>query len=161
MTEPRDPLELAHLANIVESSDDAIVSKDLNGIIRSWNRAAERMFGYSADEAIGRSVRMLIPEDLQTEEDAVLARIRDGEAIEHFETRRVHKDGHEVLISLTVSPLLDAGGRIVGASKIARDVTEARAFAGWRTSAQKRHARSVRSARRSPERSTARRWFSE
>ncbi len=122
---PRDPLELAHLAKIVDSSDDAIVSKDLDGTIRSWNRAAERMFGYTAEEAVGRSIRMIIPPDLQSEEDSVLARIRSGQIVDHFETRRRRKDGAEVLVSLTVSPLLDDGGRVMGASKIARDVTEA------------------------------------
>jgi PAS domain S-box-containing protein len=121
----RDPLELAHLAKIVDSSDDAIVSKDLDGTIRSWNRAAERMFGYTAEEAVGRSIRMIIPADLQAEEDSVLARIRSGLTVDHFETRRQRKDGTELLISLTVSPLFDDHGRVVGASKIARDVTEA------------------------------------
>ena len=121
----RDPLEQAHLAKIVESSDDAIVSKDLDGTIRSWNRAAERMFGYSAQEAVGRSIRMIIPSDLQSEEDSVLQRIRAGQVVDHFETRRQRQDGSEVLVSLTVSPLLDDHGRVIGASKIARDVTEA------------------------------------
>jgi PAS domain S-box-containing protein len=112
------------LAAVVEWSDDAIVSKDLNGVIMSWNRSAERMFGYSAAEAIGQSIRMLIPADLQAEEDMVLARIRSGQAVDHYETRRRRKDGSELLISLSVSPIIDDRGVVIGASKIARDVTE-------------------------------------
>jgi PAS domain S-box-containing protein len=119
-----DPLMLRHLARVVESSDDAIVSKDLNGIIRSWNLAAERMFGYTADEAIGRSIRMIIPSDRQHEEDDVLRKIRAGEKVDHYETTRQRKDGSPIRISLTVSPIRDPDGTIVGASKIARDVTE-------------------------------------
>jgi PAS domain S-box-containing protein len=112
------------LAAIVESSDDAIVSKDLNGIITSWNRAAERMFGYTASEAVGQSIRMLIPNDHQHEEDQVLTRIRAGEAITHFETVRRTKDGRLLPISLTVSPILDDTGTVIGASKIARDISD-------------------------------------
>ena len=112
------------LAAIIESSDDAIVSKDLNGIVRSWNQAAERMFGYTSEEIVGRSIRIIIPEDRQAEEDEVLARIRRGERVDHFETLRRRKDGLPVSISLTVSPILDAEGRVVGASKIARDISE-------------------------------------
>src|SRR6476620_5427496 len=93
MQQPPDDVAIRHLARVVESSDDAIVSKDLNSIITSWNRAAERMFGYTAGEAVGQSVRMLIPADRQGEEDMVLARIRAGEAITHFETIRQRKDG--------------------------------------------------------------------
>lgn len=115
---------IRHLAKVVESSDDAIVSKDLNSIITSWNSAAERMFGYAAAEAIGRSIRMIIPADRQSEEDLVLSRIRAGEAIQHFETIRQRKDGTLIPISLTVSPIYDDDGRVVGASKIARDITE-------------------------------------
>jgi PAS domain S-box-containing protein len=121
----RDPLKIAHLANIVDSSDDAIISKDLDGTIRSWNRAAERMFGYREDEVLGRSIRLIIPPSLYEEEDSILARIAAGQSIDHFETRRIKKDGTDVLVSLSVSPLLNESGRIVGASKIARDVTEA------------------------------------
>jgi PAS domain S-box-containing protein len=117
-------LELRHFAKIVESSDDAIVSKDLNGTIRSWNRSAERMFGYTCDEAIGRSIRMIVPADLQAEEDNVLARIRSGQMVDHFETRRRRKDGTEIQISLTVSPIFDDDGHVIGASKIARDITD-------------------------------------
>ncbi len=117
-------LAARRLAAVVESSDDAIVSKDLNGIIHSWNRAAERMFGYTASEAIGQSIRMLIPEELQGEEDMVLARIRSGQSVDHYETRRCRKDGSEILISLTVSPIVNETGAVIGASKIARDVTE-------------------------------------
>jgi PAS domain S-box-containing protein len=113
-----------HLAKVVESSDDAIVSKDLNSTIISWNRAAERMFGYSAEEAIGRSIRMLIPADLQGEEDDVLARIRAGEVVDHYETIRMRKDGQLLAISLTVSPIRSESGEIIGASKIARDISE-------------------------------------
>jgi PAS domain S-box-containing protein len=112
------------LAAIVESSDDAIVSKDLNGIVLSWNEAAERMFGYSADEMIGSSIRRIIPEDRQSEEDAVLASIRAGRRVDHFETVRKGRDGGLVPISLTVSPILDAAGTVVGASKIARDISD-------------------------------------
>ena len=112
------------LAAIVESSDDAIVSKDLNGVIMSWNIAAQRMFGYTSEEAIGRSIRMLIPDDRQTEEDEVLARIRRGDRIDHFETIRKRKDGTFFPISLTVSPILDDDGRVIGASKIARDISD-------------------------------------
>jgi PAS domain S-box-containing protein len=113
-----------HLASIVDSSDDAIVSKDPDGIVLSWNRSAERMFGYSAEEAIGKSIRLIVPDDRQSEEDEVLRKMRRGEAIDHFETVRQHKDGTPVRISLTVSPIRDEQGRIVGASKIARDITE-------------------------------------
>ena len=93
-----DDLRLRHLARVVDSSDDAIVSKDLNGIITSWNRAAERMFGYTPEEAIGRSIRMIIPQDRQSEEDLVLGKIRGGEAVTHFETLRQRKDGSFVPI---------------------------------------------------------------
>jgi PAS domain S-box-containing protein len=112
------------LAAIVESSDDAIVSKDLNGIVMSWNAAAQRMFGYTADEMIGESIRKLIPADRQGEEDEVLARLRRGEKVDHFETLRQHKDGRLLPISLTVSPVVDGAGRVVGASKIARDISD-------------------------------------
>ena len=114
----------AHLAAIVESSDDAIISKDLNSIITSWNRGAERLFGYTAQEAIGQPVTMLMPPERFNEEPGILERIRRGESIEHYETVRCHKDGTSLEISLTVSPIRDANGRIVGASKIARDITE-------------------------------------
>ena len=114
----------SRLAAVIESSDDAIVTKDLDGIIASWNPAAERMFGYSEAEAIGRSIRMLIPQDLQSEEDTVLAKIRAGEAVDHYETTRRRKDGSLLSISLSVSPIRDASGVVVGASKIARDITE-------------------------------------
>ena len=112
------------LAAIVESSDDAIVSKDLNGIVLSWNQAAERMFGYTAEEMIGASIRRIIPDDRQSEEDTVLASIRASQRVEHFETVRKSRDGRLVPISLTVSPILDAGGSVVGASKIARDISD-------------------------------------
>lgn len=111
------------LAAIVQSSDDAIVGKDVNGIIRSWNRAAERMFGWTAEEAIGRSIRMIIPHDRQAEEDDVLSRIVRGETVEHFETIRMRKDGSLFPISVTISPIKDNTGRVIGASKIARDIT--------------------------------------
>ena len=109
---------------MIESSDDAIITKDLNSIITSWNPAAERMFGYTAAEALGQSIRMLIPDELQTEEDVVLAKIRSGEKIDHYETVRQRKDGARLTISLTVSPIRDENGVIVGASKVARDITE-------------------------------------
>jgi len=111
------------LASIVDFSDDAIVSKDLNGVIITWNRGAERIFGYSADEAVGKPITMLMPPDLQDEEPKILEHIRRGERISHYETKRRHKDGRLLDISLTVSPMKDADGRIVGASKIARDIT--------------------------------------
>src|SRR5215203_6395658 len=119
-----DPVSLRHLARVVESSDDAIVSKDLNGVVMSWNRAAERLFGYSAEEAIGRSIRMIIPNDRQHEEDEVLAQIRAGSPVTHFETIRQHKSGRLVPISLSVSPIYDDAGAVIGASKIARDITD-------------------------------------
>src|SRR6186997_2628701 len=124
MEQKLDEVTLRHLARLVESSDDAIVSKDLNGIIRSWNRAAERMFGYTASEAIGQSIRLIIPEDHQHEEDVILDRIRRGESVQHFETVRRRKDGHLLPISVTVSPIRDNAGVITGASKIARDISE-------------------------------------
>jgi PAS domain S-box-containing protein len=112
------------LAAIVESSDDAIISKDLNGIITSWNRGAEHLFGYTADEIIGKPVLTLIPLDRYDEEPEILGRIRRGERIDHYETVRQRKDGSPVHISLTVSPILDSTGRIIGASKIARDISD-------------------------------------
>src|SRR5262245_25669964 len=112
------------LAAIVESSDDAIVSKDLNGIVTSWNRAAEQMFGYSAAEMIGKSIRIIVPADRQSEEDTVLALIRRGDKVDHYETIRRKKDGMLFPVSLTVSPIRAEDGTVVGASTIARDVTD-------------------------------------
>jgi len=112
------------LASIVEHSDDAIASKDLNGIITSWNAGAQRIFGYTAEEIVGQSVTVLIPPELQHEEPGILARLRRGERIDHYETIRRRKDGTTVEVSLTVSPLKDDTGKIVGASKIARDISE-------------------------------------
>ena len=112
------------LSAIVESSEDAILSKNLDGIIMSWNRGAERLFGYSADEMIGKSVTLLFPADRYNEEPEILGRIRRGERIEHYETVRLRKDGTLIDISLSVSPLRGHGGEIIGASKIARDISE-------------------------------------
>jgi PAS domain S-box-containing protein len=113
-----------HLVAIVESSHDAIVSKDLHGVIATWNQGAERLFGYKAEEVIGRPITIIIPPDRLSEEPAILARIRRGDRVDHFETVRRRKDGSLVDISLTISPVRDGEGRIVGASKIARDITE-------------------------------------
>jgi PAS domain S-box-containing protein len=112
------------LAAIVHSSNDAVISKDLNGIIQSWNRGAQSVFGYTSDEAVGRSITMLIPPERISEEGEILAKIHRGEHIQHYETVRVTKDGTPLDISLTISPLRDADGKIIGASKIARDITE-------------------------------------
>ena len=112
------------LAAIVEFSDDAIVSKDLNGTIASWNKGAERIFGYLAEEVIGKSITILIPSARRDEEPAILDRIRRGERIDHYETIRRRKDGRLIDISLSVSPVRDATGRIIGVSKIARDITD-------------------------------------
>jgi two-component system, chemotaxis family, CheB/CheR fusion protein len=112
------------LVSIVESSDDAIISKDLNGVIATWNKGAERLFGYFAEEVIGKSIMILIPGDRRDEELGILDRIRRGERVDHFETVRRRKDGSLINISLTISPITDETGRVVGASKIARDVTE-------------------------------------
>lgn len=115
-----------HLAAIVESSEDAIISKDLDGTIRSWNTAAERLFGYTAPEIIGKSILTIIPTDRLGEETEIIARIRKGQRVEHYETARRRKDGSLVELSLTVSPVQDRDGNVVGASKIARDITERR-----------------------------------
>jgi PAS domain S-box-containing protein len=115
-----------HYAAIVESSDDAILSKDLNGVITSWNRGAQRIFGYTAEEAVGQPVTILIPTERHDDEPMILERIRRGERIEHYETIRQRKDGSLIYISLTVSPIKNQQGEIIGASKIARDVTELR-----------------------------------
>src|SRR4029077_8294933 len=112
------------LAAIVESSEDAIISKDLNGVITSWNAGAQRIFEYTAEEAVGRSITLIIPHDLHDEEKEILRRLRIGERVEHFETVRVSKSGEKITISLSVSPVRDSHGKIVGASKIARDITE-------------------------------------
>jgi PAS domain S-box-containing protein len=122
----RTDLARAHLAAIVESSDDAIVSKTLQSVILSWNKGAERLFGYAAEEAIGQPITMLIPPDRLGEEEQILERIVRGERIEHFETVRVCKDGRRVDISLTISPIRNAEGAIVGASKVARDISDRR-----------------------------------
>src|SRR6516165_9116933 len=113
----------AVLAAIVDSSDDAIIGKTLDGQIRTWNAGAERVFGYTAEEAIGRSITMLMPPDRLHEETTIVATLSRGERIDHYETVRVRKDGRRVHISLSVSPIRDATGTVVGAAKIARDVT--------------------------------------
>lgn len=119
---------LAHLAAIVESSEDAIISKDLNGMVETWNAAAEQIYGYSAAEMRGRSMTLLLPEDRSEEERDILARIRMGERVQHFETQRVRKDGLIIDVSLTISPVRDESGEIIGASHIARDITERKKF---------------------------------
>ena len=111
------------LASIVDSSEDAIVSKTLEGVITSWNAGAERLFGYTSDEAIGQNISIIIPLNRRDEETSILARLRRGERIEHFDTIRVRKDGTQIEISLTISPVRDASGKIIGASKIARDIS--------------------------------------
>jgi two-component system sensor kinase FixL len=115
---------LRWFASIVASSDDAIISKTLDGIITSWNKGAERMFGYTAEEAVGKPVMILIPPDRHNEEYIILERIGRGERVEHYETVRKRKDGSSIVISLTVSPVKDVEGKIIGASKIARDITD-------------------------------------
>src|SRR5207237_1366352 len=112
------------LRSIVENSDDAIITKNLYGIISSWNKSAERIFGYKGGEVIGKHITILIPPERHEEEPGILARIRRGERVDHYETVRQRKDGTLINVSLTVSPIKDAGGRIVGAAKIARDITE-------------------------------------
>jgi PAS domain S-box-containing protein len=124
MKHATDDLAPRHFAKIVDSSDDAIVSKDLNGMILSWNAAAERMFGYTAAEAIGRSIRIIIPEVRQSEDEFVLSEIRAGRSVRHHETVRQHKDGTLIPVSLTVSPIHNDEGVVIGASKITRDITE-------------------------------------
>ncbi len=127
ITERRRTEQLTRrLASIVESSDDAIVSKDLDGIIKTWNPGAERLFGYTAEEVIGKPITLLIPIDRHDEEPDILSRIRRGERIDHYETVRRRKDGSMVEVSITVSPIKNAEGTIIGASKIARDITERR-----------------------------------
>src|ERR1700691_4422058 len=112
------------LTAIIDSSDDAIISKDLNGIVTSWNKSAERLFGYTAAEMVGQSITILIPMDRQDEEPKILNRLRRGERVDHFQTVRKRKDGSLLDISLTISPVRDIHGKIVGASKIARDITQ-------------------------------------
>ncbi len=120
-----DQLQAARLlASIVESSDDAIISKSLDGIIQTWNRGAERLFGYRADEAVGRHISLVIPPDRIGEEDEIVAQLKAGQRIDHFETERVRSDGTRIFVSLTISPLMDDQGRVTGASKIVRDITE-------------------------------------
>ena len=114
------------LASIVESSNDAIVSKTLDGIIQSWNAAAERLFGYTAEEAIGKHISLVIPPERMAEEDQIIASLKAGKRIEHFETERMRRDGQHIFVSLTISPIRDDSGVVVGASKIVRDVTERR-----------------------------------
>jgi PAS domain S-box-containing protein len=116
----------SRLAAIVASSDDAIISKDLNGTILTWNQGAQRIFGYTAEEVVGKSIRIVIPPDRQSEEDEVLAKIRQGLLVDHFETVRQRKDGTLIDVSVTISPVRSAAGEVVGASKIARDITEQR-----------------------------------
>ena len=112
------------LAAIVESSDDAIASKDLNGVITSWNRSAEKLFGYKAEEIVGQPVTLIIPPELHHDEDMILSKIRRGEKIDHFETIRLHKNGERIEVSLTISPIKDDNGNVIGAAKIIRNITE-------------------------------------
>src|SRR5207253_3191252 len=112
------------LAAIVESSDDAIISKDLDGVITTWNAGAGRVFGYAAGEVVGRPIALLLPPDRPDEEQMILDKLRRGERVDHFETVRVRKDGRHVDVSITVSPIRDAAGRVIGASNISRDFTD-------------------------------------
>jgi PAS domain S-box-containing protein len=124
MSEPKQAEEITGLlAAIVASSDDAIISKNLDGFITSWNKSAERIFGYTPEEAIGQHITLIIPPERHSEESDILARIRRGERVDHFETVRRRKDGSLLDVSLTISPVRDSSGRVIGASKVARDIT--------------------------------------
>jgi len=141
-----DPVGLHEmLAALVESSDDAIVSKDLHGTIMSWNKAAERIFGYTAEEAISRPITMLLPADRFQEEATILATLVRGERIDHFETERIRRDGRRIAVSISVSPIKDRTGRIVGGAKIARDITQRKQLEQEREEAlaRERHARGL------------------
>ena len=127
--QPRRLDPQAHLAALIKSSDDAIVSKDLNSVIITWNPAAERMFGFTEEEAVGNKIYIIIPKERYSEEEFVLSRVRSGEGVDHYETVRQRKDGSLLDVSLTVSPIKDSTGKIVGASKIARDITEKKRLA--------------------------------
>ena len=122
-TELENGEQAALLAAIVNASFDAIISKTPEGIVTSWNQAAANLFGYRSEEMIGRSIRRIIPPDRQDEEDHILARIHVGERIEQFDTVRLHKDGGAIEVSITISPVRDGEGKIIGASKVARDIT--------------------------------------
>jgi PAS domain S-box-containing protein len=111
-------------ASILDSVDDAVISKTLDGVISSWNSAASRIFGYTANEAVGQSIKIIIPPELSDEEDDILRRLRSGLRIDQYETRRVSKDGRTINVSITVSPVRDATGEVIGASKVARDITQ-------------------------------------
>src|SRR5580698_7458637 len=125
MREPKQAEEITGLlAAIVASSDDAIISKNLDGTITSWNKSAERIFGYSPEEAIGQHITLVIPPERRSEESDILARIRRGERVDHFHTVRRRKDGTFLDVSLTISPVRDSLGNVVGASKVARDISE-------------------------------------
>jgi PAS domain S-box-containing protein len=128
----------AVLAAVVSSSDDAIVSKTLDGTIMSWNTGAERLFGYAEEEAIGQPITLIIPEDRQEEEREIIEKLRRGERVDHFETVRRRKDGHEIHVSLTISPILDASGSVVGASKVARDISDRKRVEAERQEADRR-----------------------
>ncbi len=123
-----EPQAAAHLAAIVESSEDAIISKDLNGIVQTWNAGAERIYGYTAEEMIGKPISVLLPADRQNEERDILDRIRQGDRVKHFETTRIRKDGRPIYVSLMISPLRGQDGSILGASHVARDITERKQF---------------------------------
>jgi PAS domain S-box-containing protein len=137
----------AHLAAIVESSDDAIISKNLDGFITSWNRGAERMFGYRAEEIVGKSILTLVPEHLADDEKRILENIRQGVPIHHYETVRRRKDGSPIIVSLSVSPLRDKAGNVIGASKIARDITHSKETEDELLESQAMLALTMRSAR--------------
>ena len=141
-----DEIRLRYAA-IVESSDDAIIAKTLDGVISAWNAAAERMFGYTEREAIGRPITTLIPADLYAEEHDILRRLRAGERVEHYETVRVNKAGERIDVSLTISPLRDAAGRIMGCSKIVRDITKAKQAEAAMRQSERRLAREVARAK--------------
>ncbi len=127
------------LATIVEFSDDAIISKDLNSIITSWNRGAEKIFGYAASQIVGTSIMRLIPADRHAEEDHILSEIKQGRSVEHFETRRLTRDGREIDVSITASPMKDATGTVIGVSKVARDITERKKVEAARKASEERY----------------------
>ena len=124
---------IAHLAAIVASCDDAIISKTLDGIIVSWNAGAERLYQYTAEEVLGRHIGILMPPELPDELSHIMMRLRRGEQVSHYETQRVRKDGSRVEVSVTVSPVMSPTGEVVGASAVARDITERRRLEEYRT----------------------------